>query len=45
MPILPKVTKFSLQCIKKEVSDEIDFSHVDKYEKSLQIHTMMFDGG
>ena len=29
----------SLQYIKKEVSDEIDFSHVDKHESSLQINT------
>ena len=30
---------FSLQYIKKEVSDEIDFSHVDEHESSLQINT------
>ena len=35
----------SLQYIKKEVSDEIDFSHVDKHESSLQIDTMIFDRG
>ena len=34
----------SLQYIKKEVSDEIDFSHVDKHENSLQINAMIFDG-
>ena len=32
----------SLQYIKKEVSDEIDFSHIDKHESSLQINTMIF---
>ena len=30
--------------IQKEVSDEIDFSHVDKHESSLQINAMIFDG-
>ena len=34
----------SLQYIQKEVSDEIDFLHVDKRESSLQINTMIFDG-
>ena len=34
----------SLQYIKKEVSDEIDFLHVDKHESSLQIDSMIFDG-
>ena len=34
----------SLQYIKKEVSDEIDFLHVDKHESSLQIDTMIFHG-
>ena len=34
----------SLQYIQKEVSDEIDLSHVDKHESSLQINTMIFDG-
>ena len=29
---------FSLQYIKKKVSDEIDFSHVDKHKRSLQIN-------
>ena len=32
-----------LQYIEKEESDEIDFSHVDKHESSLQIDTMIFD--
>ena len=34
----------SLQYIKKKVSDEIDFSHEDKHESSLQIDTIIFDG-
>ena len=34
----------SLQYIKKEVSDEVNFSHVDENEISLQIDTMIFDG-
>ena len=33
-----KVT-FCLQYTKKEVSDEIDFFHVDKHESSLQKNT------
>ena len=33
-----------LQYFKKEMSDEVDFSHADKYESSLYIDTMMFDG-
>ena len=38
-----KVT-ISLQYIKKEMSVEIDFLHVDKHEIFLQIDTMIFDG-
>ena len=34
----------SLQYVKKEVTDKIDFLHVDKRESSLQIDTMIFDG-
>ena len=34
----------SLQHVKKEVSDEIDFWHVDKHENSIQIDPMIFDG-
>ena len=30
--------------IKKELSDEVDFLHADKYENFLQISTMIFDG-
>ena len=32
----------SFQYIRKEVSDEIDFLHIDKHESSLQINTMIF---
>ena len=35
---------FSLQYIKKEVSDEIDLSHVDKHESYLQINTDIWWG-
>ena len=34
----------SLQYVKKEVSDEVDFLHADKHESFLQIDTMIFDG-
>ena len=34
----------SLQYLKKEVSDEVDFLHAGKYENFLQIDTMIFDG-
>ena len=34
----------SLQYLKKEVSDEVDFLHADKHESFLQINTMIFDG-
>ena len=46
MPKLPKITKFaiSLQYLKKELSDEIDFLHVDKHESLLQIETMTLIG-
>ena len=39
MPIFIQSNKvaISLQYIKKEVSDEIGFPHVDKHESSLQI--------
>ena len=39
MPIFTQNNKvaISLQYIKKEVSDEIGFPHVDKHESSLQI--------
>ena len=35
---------FSLQYFKKEVSDEVDFLHADKYESLLQINTMILMG-
>ena len=34
----------SLQYLKKEVSDEIDFLHADKQENSLQIDTVILMG-
>ena len=34
----------SLQYLKKEVSDEVDFLHADKHESFLQIDTMIFNG-
>ena len=33
----------SLQYLKKEVSDEVDFLHADKHESFLQIDTIIFD--
>ena len=32
----------SLQHVKKEVSDEVDFLHADKHESLLQIDTKIF---
>ena len=34
----------SLQYLKKEVSDEVDFLHVDKHENFIQINSMVLDG-
>ena len=34
----------SLQYLKKEVSDEVDFLHVDKHKSFLQIDPMIFGG-
>ena len=34
----------SLQYLKKEVSDEVDFSHADKHESFLKIDAMIFYG-
>ena len=34
----------SLQYLKKEVSDGVDFLHADKHESFLQIDIMIFDG-
>ena len=36
-----KMFAISLQCLKKEVSDEVDFLHADKNESLLQIDTMI----
>ena len=34
----------SWQYLKKEVSDEVDFLHVNKHESFLQIDNTIFDG-
>ena len=34
----------SLQYLKKEVRDKVDFLHADKHESFLQIDTMIFNG-
>ena len=34
----------SLQYLKKEVSDEVDFLHETKHESFLQIDSMIFNG-
>ena len=34
----------SLQYLKKEVSDEVDFLNIDQHQSFLQIDTMIFDG-
>ena len=34
----------SLQYLKKEVNDEVDFFHADKHESFLHIDTMIFHG-
>ena len=34
----------SLQYLKKEVRDKVDFLHADKDESFLEIDTMIFDG-
>ena len=46
MQKLPKINEFaiSLQNLKKEVSDEVDFLYVDKNESFLQVVMMIFDG-
>ena len=43
---MPKNNKFdiSLQYLKKEVSDEMNFLHAGKHESFPQIDTMIFDG-
>ena len=34
----------SLQYLKNEVSDEVDFLHAENHKSFLQINTMIFDG-
>ena len=34
----------SLQYLKKEVRDEVDFLHADKHVSFIQIDTVIFDG-
>ena len=34
----------SLQYVKKKVSDEADFLHVDIYQSFLQVDAIFFDG-
>ena len=34
----------SLQCLKKELSYEVDVLHSDKYKCLLQVETIIFDG-
>ena len=45
MPKLPKIASLpqdvSLRCLKKEVSDEVDCLHADKYESLIQIDTII----
>ena len=43
--LIIKNNKFaiSLQYLKKEVSDEVDFLHADEHKSFLQIDTMIFD--
>ena len=42
---LPKITcPISLQCLKKEVSDEVDFLHALKHESFPQIDSMILVG-
>ena len=43
MPKLPKTKTFSisLQYLKREVNDEVDFLHAGKHENLLQIDTMI----
>ena len=45
-PLITQNNKFaiSLQHLKKELSDEVDFLHAVNHESFLQIDTMIFDG-
>ena len=36
--------KYPKQYLKKELSDEVDFLHLDKHERLLQIDSMIFMG-
>ena len=46
-PQITQNNKFavSLQYLKKELSDEVDFLHADKHESLLQIDSMVLIGG
>ena len=46
MPNITQYDKFaiSLQYLKKEVSDEVDFLHADKHESLIQIDTTILMG-
>ena len=44
MCVWPSMPKFSLQCSKKEVSDEVDFLHALKHEIFPQIDAMILVG-
>ena len=47
MPKLPKIYLLfavSLQCLWKEISDEVDFLHASKKESLLQVATMILMG-
>ena len=39
-----KMFAISLQYLKKQGSDEVDFLHADKHESFLLIDTLIFDG-
>ena len=43
---LPKITSLhiSLQCYKKQINEEVDFSLADKHQSMLQIDTMVLVG-
>ena len=38
------IFSISLQCLKKEVNEEVDFLHADKDKSYIQIDTMVSDG-
>ena len=41
MPKVPKITSLSLQCLKENMKDEIDFVPADKHQRFLQIDTII----